>query len=202
MLAFPTLTSQLEFIMSRPRTRFFPATITDLHRRFPDLVPAEIVPEAPKLAPVVSFDPLTQLTTLQQVALLWMHVSHVRHAVTAKLMEDAQDRPGKSDWAALRDHGLCEYKEGKRQHDLTGEGRVAVIKLERELCRKFGIHLISYGGNATWEQFCSCSCGGWTRSFKRGRGTNAEINQSFGRHLDSVKGVEGVYAALKPPRRA
>ena len=51
-----------------------------------------------------------------------------------------------SDFVALREIGLCELKVGKRYHDLTPQGRVAAMTLEKRLCQTLGIH-VKLGGN-------------------------------------------------------
>lgn len=142
---------------------------------------------APPEVPSIPFDPMT-LHTLQKVALLWMHESPVRRAVTASLLEDAQDKPSMTDFMALRLLGLCEYNRGKRQHELTPSGRVAASTLEKRLCQTLGIH-VKLGGNDNLQGSVRyyCSCGQW--SIYRPRNIYASKNSVFAflRHCDVAR---------------
>jgi hypothetical protein len=107
------------------------------------------------------------LPTMQQAALLTLHESVVRRTVVRRLLEDAQDIPRAPDYRILARLGLALYHTGKRRHDLTDEGRIAAVMLERVLCQRFGIHLMSDAGSVGSQQKYVCCCGQWSTTVRR-----------------------------------
>lgn len=173
--------------MSRMRGYRSTVTISELAsksaeiaRLYPDHVWRPPTPAAP-------FDPMT-LHTMQKIALLWMHESPVRRHVVARLSEDTQDKPSMTDFTALRLLGLCEYKRGKRQHELTPQGLVAAATLEKRLCQTLGIH-VKLGGDDNMQGSTRfyCSCGQW--SITRPRNIYASQNSvwAFLAHCEAAR---------------
>lgn len=121
-------------------------------------VEASLVPmQAPE--PVRPFDALA-LPALMQAAMLMMHESQVKRSLIAKLLEDSQDTPSSLDFRNLRNLGLCEWKVGKRLHDLTAIGIASVKELERKLCIKLDVHCMTERGRSgSFEVRFACPCG-------------------------------------------
>lgn len=135
----------------------------------------------------------TALPPMQQAALLTMHESVVKRALIARLLEDAQSRPDAPDYAALCERGLAERKHGYRFRTLTDEGRASVKEMQRKLCMRFGIHLLSEGGRRGWQVHYSCPCGFSTlvRASTTARGNAAA------RHHGHVRAQEQIAAAAQ-----
>lgn len=150
--------------------------------------------------PAISdIDPLT-LSTLQQAALLQMHESPVKRAVINKLCEDAQARPSFADYAALVELGLCERNAGKRFHDLTSAGRIAVNTLEKKLCGKFSIHVLMERGRAngfTARFFCPC---GWSVEVRNSTTAPGNAHAQYQTHLRTVRRLKDLTDVLVPMR--
>lgn len=96
------------------------------------------------------FDAST-LTTMQQAALIQLTETHVKRALVAKLLEDAQDKPQAEDYRALVDLGLAERRESDRWHHLTRAGIEPAKKLTQKLCIKFNLHTLIEAGPSGWQ---------------------------------------------------
>ncbi len=156
--------------------------------------------EAAKLQPVQPLPPAIDaslLTSMQQAALLTMTESHVKRAVIARLLEDAQDAPAMPDYRALSRLGLARYSGGKRLHELTAEGRIAARDLERKLCGQFDIHLMLGPMGAGPEVSFSCPCG-WRVSVRNSHTAPGNARVSFNRHHATAAGMSKLVVALKP----
>lgn len=138
--------------------------------------------------PVEPFDPVSQLSTLQQAALLSLYETIPARRCIMKLLEDSQDRYSGSDFAILRDKMLAEFKPGYRLHQITGLGRVAAKDLQTTLCQRFGIH-IKQGGNTNLRgsNFYSCCCGQWSSYVERNIHAGSASDVAFAKHVHAMR---------------
>lgn len=172
-------------------------TMSELARKKPDFAARypEFAPPGAPIKPV--FDVMT-LTPLQMAALLSMHESVVRRAVVRKLLEDSQDCYRSKDFIALRDLALCEPKAGKREDQLTAAGISEVRKLERELCTRFGIHVLIDQGNTSWQRHFKCTCGQWNTAVRHSHTAPGNARVAFNGHLATVEGMSALRTGLRP----
>lgn len=142
------------------------------------------------------------LPTFSKVALLWMHESQVKRALSARLLDGWDCYPSKRDFAPLVERGLCEWKPGKRQHDLTPEGVIAVKKLERDLCARFNIHqFIDNPVSVGWQLRYRCTCGS-DYVVRKSPTAYGNAHSQWVREHATKAGIDKLYTALEPVKMA
>lgn len=142
------------------------------------------------------------LPTFSQAALLTMHESQVKRALIARLLAAWNGAmPRRNDFRILVERGLAEYKHGKRLHDLTPQGIIAVKKLEQQLCARFNIHELIEGPRRGWEQTYRCTCG---KSYAVRASTTsfANVRAQWAREHATEAGITKLYDAMAPVAKA
>lgn len=158
--------------------------------------------EAARLQPALPlpppFDPMT-LPERSQAALIFLTVSPVKMALVQRLLVDSKDHLIGEDYRPLREHGLAEYKTGKRLHDLTPKGIAVAKDLQHILCQQFDIHLLLESpANLGWQTQFECPCG-WTTLVRRSTTAPSNARSRFNQYHATFQGMSKLVAALKPP---
>ena len=152
---------------------------------------------APALPAPAAFDAFT-LPLMQQAALIQLTETHVKRALIARLLEDAQDKPQAEDYRALVDLGLAERREADRWHHLTRAGVEPAKILTQKLCLRFNVHMLTEGGDSGWQVRYACPCG-FSTMVRRSR---TAWGNAATQHAASVRtkiGIGNLVQALKPP---
>lgn len=136
----------------------------------------------------------------EQLALLQLRRNDAAFIVARRLKQNGAFHPDIRNFRALIPHGYARKLSGGL-HEITAAGTIAAAEIINHYGRLHKLHCYSEGRAAGTHVTGCCICG-WETSVRKGSYTQRNLRSRFSDHLMTVRAMEDLTAALKPPAKA